>query len=281
MDSVAAQESRRETVDWPPLPSQAARAWRDLADGLKRYWIWTALAVQDIRLRYRGSLLGPFWLTLSTLIMVIAMGFIYAHLFRTDARSYLPYLTMGLIIWQLISSLITEGCQTFLASESVIQQVPIPFSIHACRVVCRNFIVFAHNLVIVPIGIVLFSLPLGWNLLGALLGCAVLAINGIWIAIFLGMLSTRFRDIAPIVASLVQVAFFVTPVFWPISALGKYQHLGALNPFFAAIDVIRAPLIGVPVAATSWPILIAGTVLGCAVTFPLFARFRRRIAYWV
>jgi len=232
-------------------------------------------------LRYRGSVLGPFWMTISTFVMIIAMGFIYAHLFHTDTRSYMPYLTMGLIVWQLISTLITEGCQTFLATETVIQQVPIPFSIHVYRVVCRNFIVFAHNLVIVPIGLVAFAIPLDWHILEAAAGCVVLAVNGVWVCIFLGTLSARFRDIVPIVTSFLQVAFFLTPVFWPIEALGIYRPLAELNPLFTAIDVIRAPLIGVPVAPYSWPVLLAATVLGCCITFFLFARYRGRIAYWV
>lgn len=213
--------------------------------------------------------------------MVVAMGFIYARLFQTDTRSYMPYLTVGLIVWQLISTLITDGCQTFTASEAVIQQVPIPFSIHAYRVVCRNFIIFAHSLVLVPIGLAALRIPVGWRAIEAVAGGAVIAVNGVWIAILLGMFSARFRDIPPIVASFVQVAFFVTPVFWPIEALGEYRGIAEYNPLFAAIDVIRAPLLGQATAATSWPVLLAATVVGCAVSFALFARFRSRIAYWV
>ena len=74
------------------------------------------MAMQDIRLRYRGSILGPFWLTLSTIIMVAAMGVIYARLFHMEVSRYLPFLTIGLIVWQFISALINEGCQTFLAA---------------------------------------------------------------------------------------------------------------------------------------------------------------------
>ncbi len=286
MVSLAGPEANPQShddaaADWPAPPHRAVLACRDLAEGFSRRWMWTALAVQDIKLRYRGSVLGPFWLTISTLVMVIAMGFIYAHLFHTEPRSYIPYLSLGLIVWQLISTLITEGCQTFLATEGVIQQVPIPFSIHAYRVVCRNFFVFAHNLVIVPVGLVIFAIPVDWHLVEVVAGCVVLAVNGVWVAIFLGIFSARFRDIAPIVGSFLQVAFFLTPVFWPIEALGIYKPFAEFNPLFAAIDVIRAPLIGVPVATYSWPVLLASTALGCAATFILFARFRGRIAYWV
>ena len=269
------------SVEFAPPPGRAAVAARDLVEGLRRNWMWSAIALQDIRLRYRGSVLGPFWLTVSTLVMVIAMGFIYAHLFHTDPRSYMPYLTLGLIVWQLISNLITEGCQTFLAAETVIQQVPVPFSVHAYRVVFRNFIVFAHSLVIVPVGLVVFRIPVDWHLLEAAAGCLVLAVNGVWCALLLGVVSARFRDIAPIVASFLQVAFFLTPVFWPINALGIYKPVAEFNPLFTAIDVIRAPLIGVPVAPHSWPVLLASTAIGWAVTFWLFARFRSRIAYWI
>lgn len=282
MVSLAEPKTEEESAaDWAPPPGHYAVAWRDLVEGLKRNWMWTALAIQDIRLRYRGSVLGPFWLTISTFVMVVSMGAIYAHLFHTDPTTYIPYLSLGLIVWGLISSLITEGCQTFLAAEAVIQQVPIPFSIHAYRVVCRNLIVFAHNLVIVPIGIIFFGIPVGWHLIGAAAGCLILALDGVWISLCLGIISTRFRDIAPIVASFLQVAFFLTPVFWPIDALGDLRPIAEYNPLFAAIDVIRAPLIGMPVAPNSWPVLLAATAVGWAVTFRLFARYRRRIAYWI
>ena len=282
MVSFAGSETEEEAaVEVVPLPGRSVQAWRDLVEGFKRYWMWSALALQDMKIRYRGSLLGPFWVTISTFVMVVAMGLIYSHLFHTTAVTYMPYLGLGLIVWQLISSLITEGCQTFLTAEAIIQQVPVPFSIHAYRVVCRNFIVFGHNLAIVPIGIIVFRIPLDWHLLEAAAGCCVLAANGVWTTLFLGIISTRFRDIAPIVASFLQVTFFLTPIFWPIDSLGVYRPIAEFNPLFCAIDVVRAPLVGMPVEPYSWPVLLAATAIGMAITFWFFARYRSRIAYWV
>jgi ABC-type polysaccharide/polyol phosphate export permease len=282
MVSVAISEAEHDSAaQWPPLPSRAALAWRDLADGFGKSWMWTALALQDIKLRYRGSVLGPFWLTISTLVMVVAIGVIYGRLFHVNITTYLPYLALGLIVWQTLSSIITDGCETFLREQSVIQQVPIPFSIHAYRNVCRNLIVLAHNLVIVPIGLVLFAIPVDWHILEIIPGFLLLAINGFWISILLGLISARFRDVPPIVASFLQVLFFVTPIIWPIEMLGNWQAIAALNPLFAAIDVVRAPLLGVATAENSWTALLIMTVLGCGVTFAVFARFRTRIAYWI
>ena len=282
MVSVAISEAAHDgAAQWPPMPTRSALAWRDLADGFGKSWMWSALALQDIKLRYRGSVLGPFWLTMSTLVMVVAIGVIYGRLFHADIATYLPYLAIGLIVWQTFSSIITEGCETFLREQSVIQQVPIPFSIHAYRNVCRNFIVLAHNLIIVPIGLVVFRIPIGWHVLEIIPGFVLLAINGFWISILLGLISARFRDVPPIVASFLQVLFFVTPIFWSVEMLGNWQAIAALNPLFAAIDVVRAPLLGTAPAESSWIVLLIMTVLGCSASFALFARFRTRIAYWI
>lgn len=272
---------RPRSVSRIPAPSPALAAWADLRDGVSQSWMWTSLAVQDIRLRYRGSVLGPFWLTLSSIIMVAAMGVIYARLFNMHAGTYLPYLALGIIIWQFVSALFSDGCQSFLAAESIIQQVPVPFSIHAYRVVFRNLIIFAHNAVIIPIGFVLFQIPITWRIIEVIPGLALVVLNGVWVTILLGMISARFRDIPPIVLNILQVLFFVTPIIWPIDALGNLRWMAELNPAFAAIDVIRAPLLGVPTAPLSWPLLLATTVVGSLGTFLFFMRFRTRIVYWI
>jgi ABC-type polysaccharide/polyol phosphate export permease len=280
MLSVVRNESGTDEAPSTP-PSRVVVAWRDIVEGASKSWIWTTLAFQDIRLRYRGSMLGPFWLTISTLVMAAAMGFIYSKLFGIDLQTYFPYLISGLVIWQFISGIVTEGGETFLRAQGVIQQIPMPFSLHAYRTVCRNLLVLAHSFVVIPIALVVFAVPVDWHVVETAAGLALLAINGVWITILLGMLSARFRDIPPIVANFMQVGFFVTPIFWPIDSLGDWKAVAALNPLFAGIDVVRAPLLGSTVNESSWTVLLCATVIGGGITFVLFARFRARIAYWI
>jgi len=270
-----------DAAEWPAVESNAKIALRDLAAGVTRSWMWSALAMQDIRLRYRGSMLGPFWLTISIVVMILAMGLLYAKLFRQDPAGYLPFLMVGLIVWQFISTTINESSSTFLVVSSVIQQVPLPFSLHAFRVVCRNLIVMAHNAIIVPFGLWWFGIPVGWHTLLVIPGLALLAFDGVCVSLLLGMISTRFRDVAPIVNNFVQVVFFVTPIFWPPAQLGRWQGIAQLNPLFAAIDIVRAPVLGIPMAPYSWLVMAAVSVAAGAVTFLAFARFRRRIPYWL
>jgi homopolymeric O-antigen transport system permease protein len=257
-------------------------AVNDIIEGFRQNWLWIWLAHQDLRLRYRGSVLGPFWQTLTTAILIGAIGLIYAKLFHIELEDYLPSLAVGLILWQFSSGMITEGCGTFDAVRGIIQQVKLPFSSHAYRLVYRNILVLAHSFVIVPIVLMIFPHPVEWlRLLGLIPGLVLIAINGMAVSILLGMVSARFRDVPPIAANIVQVLFFVTPIMWPASALGEYKWLAALNPLYAAIDVIRAPLIGQPTEPYSWTILVVVTMANCAVSFLFFSRFRSRIAFWV
>ena len=279
--AIPSQPGAYPSADTTARPSRAAQAATDLVVGLGKSWLWGEIAKQDIRLRYRGSMLGPFWLTLSTAIMIGSMGFLYAKLFHSPASSYLPFLTVGLVIWQFLASLITEGCGTFTAVSSVIQQVPMPYSVHVYRLVYRNLLVLAHNCLIVPIVLWVFHISPDWRVLWIPPALLVLCLNGVWISILFGMLAARFRDVTPIVGSFVQVVFFVTPIFWRPDALGNWKALGELNPLFAAIDVVRAPVLGIPLAPYSWLVLLVVTLLGCGVTFAVFARLRYRIPFWV
>src|SRR6266436_8730534 len=179
---MATSWSADMTIDLPRRVPDTAAAWADLVEGISKSWMWWAMAMQDIKMRYRGSLLGPFWLTISMVIMVAAMGLIYARMFHMEITSYLPFLTVGLVIWTFVSTVIIEGCQTFLSAQGIITQVRMPFSIHAWRTVYRNLIVLAHNMVIIPLVLIIFAVPIAWSTISIVPALALLTINGVWIS---------------------------------------------------------------------------------------------------
>ncbi len=258
------------------------RALDDLIAGLRKAWIWTTLAMQDIRLRYRGSMLGPFWLTLTIAIMIGSMGFLYAKLFHTAVATYLPFVTVGIVFWQTISATITDSCNCFTAAAAVIQQVRMPFSIHVYRVIYRNLIVLGHTVVIIPIVLVAFHTPVNWHIVLLVPALALLSVDALFLGLLLGMMSARYRDVPPIIQNLVQVLFFVTPVFWSPAQLGRWAAVSQFNPLFAAIDIVRSPIVGPEfVPYISWLIMLGLTVVLGSLALPVFARFRARIPYWV
>jgi ABC-type polysaccharide/polyol phosphate export permease len=262
-------------------PGSIALAIQDLGNALASAHVWTMMAWQEIKQRYRRSTLGPFWLTISTGILVGAMGPLYGRLFGQDIASYFPYLAVGIIIWLLIAALISESGLVFSAAEQYITQIRMPYTVHVLRMVSRNVIIFAHNFVIVILILVAF-IP-GWyrTALLAVPGLLAVLLNGIWLGILLGMLCIRFRDILPIISSLVQVAFFLTPVMWKKEMLGHYQWAADINPLYHFMEVVRAPLLGQIPSAVSWAAVIGVTIAGFATTIVLFARYRARIPYWI
>ena len=282
LEPISSTRAGSVVVDLPGPPTRFGSAVNDIAEGFRQNWLWIRLAHQDMRLRYRGSVLGPFWQTLTTAVMIGAMGLIYAKLFHTELEDYLPMLAVGLILWQFLAGMITEGCGTFDLVRGIIQQVKLPFSLHAYRLVYRNLLVLAHSFVIVPIVLIIFPHPIEWlRLLELGPGFLLIAINGVAVSVLLGMIAARFRDVPPIVANIVQVVFFITPIMWPASALGERRWFVTLNPLYPPIDVIRAPLLGQPTEPHSWTILVLVTAANCAVSFLFFSRFRSRIAFWV
>jgi lipopolysaccharide transport system permease protein len=253
----------------------------DLYRGFRAAPLWTLLGWSDIRLRYRRSVLGPFWITLSMAVLIAVLGVIYSRIFHTDIRTYLPYLALGFIVWGFISTSINESCGAFQESERIIKQIGNPLSVYVLRVVWRNFIVLLHTIIlVVPIWLIFRITPSAFSLL-ALPGIALVFLNQCWLGVVLAILSTRFRDVPPIVATMLQITIFATPIMWPVSSLGEHHFIADVNPFYHLIEVVRGPLIGEIPGMLSWEVAIIGDVVGLIFAAWLLERKRRRVVYWL
>ena len=262
-------------------PSQAALALRDLAQGARAYYLWYLLAWQDIRRLYRRSVLGPFWLTLSMGALVGVLGMLYGMLLGVESADYVPFLALGFIVWTLISGVITEGCTAFINAQGIIRHVGLPLSIHVYRLLWRHLLILAHNAAVFVVVAALFAVWPGWTGLLALPGLVLLCLNGLWAGLLLAIVSARFRDVPPIVTSIVRICFFVTPIIWMPELMPDRPLVLDANPFFHLVEVVRAPLLGQVPRLGSWIAVLVMTAAGWLVTFAFFRRYRRRIAYWV
>nr|WP_194306808.1 ABC transporter permease [Dietzia cercidiphylli] len=264
------------------------RAVADLRQGLGQRELWLSLGWQDIKQRYRRSTLGPLWITIATGVMATALGLLYSILFQIPLAEFLPHVTVGLILWGFISGCIKEGSEVFISNEGLIKQLPSALSVHVYRLVWRQFLFLCHNLVIWVVLMLIYPRPLGWDLLLAVLGLVVLMVNGVWVAMLFGILATRFRDIAPLLDSMVQLLFYMTPIVWTTQTLYEQggdiadrARIAELNPLYHYLEIVRAPMIGQPVAAYHWWIVLACTAVGLILAFVALRRFRSRVPYWV
>jgi ABC-2 type transport system permease protein len=263
-----------------------ARAWRDLVDGFGKHELWLHLGWQDIKQRYRRSVLGPFWITIATATTAVAMGALYSQLFHLELAEHLPYVTLGLIVWNLINAAILEGADVFVANEGLIKQLPTPLSVHVYRLVWRQMILFGHNIVIYVVIAMIYPKPWSWADLAVIPALLVIMLNCVWVSLCFGILSTRYRDIAPLLASLVQLLFFMTPIIWNADTLSRqgadrWGKIIELNPLLHYLDIVRAPLLGAPQELRHWYVVLALTVIGWAVALLAMRQYRARVSYWV
>ncbi|MBS9720218.1 ABC transporter permease [Tianweitania sp. BSSL-BM11] len=254
--------------------------WNDLLEGLRHRELWLFLGWRDVRRHYQRSVLGPLWLTLSMGIMVAGLGVLYSQIFKMDIAEYLPFLAIGFIMWGFIGGTITASCSVFSGAAGSIRQIRLPLSVYVYQFVWSQLIAFGHNFIIYIIIAVLFGINPGFQVLLLLPALVLMALNGMFCAMILGPLCARFRDIPMIIASIIQVAFFMTPIIWSASQIPERAVFVNINPFYHFIEIARDPLLGQTGSLTNWLVCIGITIVMGILALTFFSRFRSRIAYW-
>jgi ABC-type polysaccharide/polyol phosphate export permease len=270
-------------IPYTGLRALTSTAWNDLAGGLSKSELWGRMGWLDVKRKYRRTMLGPFWTSLSLAVYVISVGLLGAGLWHQNIHEYLPFLVSGMVVWMLVSTIIGESCVMLITGQSLFRNIRFEFSIFAYALVWRNFLIFLHNLIVyVLVAVPLKPELLGWSVLLAIPGIFLVLINGVWLALLIGMLCLRFRDVPPLVTTALQISMLITPLFWPpdsLSGSGRLIFVG-FNPIYHLLEVVRAPLLGNIPAMTSYAAAVLIATGGWLLTYFVFERFRSRITYW-
>ena len=265
-----------------PAASRYAVALIDVIAGIKAVEIWGRLGWRENKRRYRRTVFGPLWTTVSLAIFVIALSLVWSNLWHNDPKVYLPFLTSGMLSWVLFSTICAEGCGGIISGEALIKQLRISYTLLACATVWRNVIVFVHNLSVYVLICIYAGVNVTWATLLAVPGLFLLCLNGLWMAVLLGAVCARYRDVQQLVGNILQISLFLTPIFWSADQLtGRAAMLADYNPLYHLIAVVRDPLMGKAPDALHWVVVAVGTLLGWALTIHLMGKFRHRIVYWL
>jgi ABC-type polysaccharide/polyol phosphate export permease len=276
---------RISAIDVPqsgPSISRYQVALSDIVAGVAAIEIWGRLGWKENKRRYRRTVFGPFWTTLSLAIFVTALGIVWSNLWKMDPQGYLPYLCSGMLAWVLFSTTCTEACSGIVGYGILIKQLRISYTLLACATVWRNVVVFIHNLIVYVVIFIYAGLSLSWAMLLVVPGFALLCLNALWITLLLGAVCARYRDIQQFVSNLLQISLFLTPIFWsPGQLSGRTAILVNVNPLYHLIAIVRDPLLGKAPDALSWIVTVFAALGGWILTAYLLAKIRHRIAYWI
>ncbi len=256
-------------------------AMLDLKKASLQYSIWLHLGLLEVKQRYRRSVLGPWWISISMLIFIVAMGKIFSQLLNQSLADYIPFFTTGFLLWSFISSSINESTDLFRSNSGYIKQIQLPYSLYVLKFLSRNLIILAHNLIVYCLVMWFFKINPGWNILWVVPGLLLLTINLYWMCLLVALISTRYRDITQIISSCIQILFFITPITWMPKLLGQDSLIVKFNPFVYFIELIRQPLLGINPAVHVWLINVSIALIGILFSLNLFGRVRSRISFWV
>ena len=225
----------------------------DIAKTLKRPKMQLLAAFKETSSRYHSTRLGLFWLTVSVIVYSCGYAALVGLLFRAPLAEFLPYIIIGAMCWQMIAGTFSEAPTLLRSNASLITNGHTNFFQFVVRLCLRNMIVFIMGVPVIFVILIIFKMSLAWAWL-SLLGVAITVMGLVFFSLPLSFLGVRFPDAAPIIRSLVQFMFYMTPILWKPTMLpeGPAQLIPNLNPVYHFISLIRSPLLGTPPTAFNY-----------------------------
>lgn len=217
----------------------------------------------DLANRYRRSALGLGWSLLQPLLLTLIVYTVFRDVLTLNAKSYALLVLTGLVVWNYVTSVTSQGCQCFLIAEAYLRQCPAPLAIFPLRTALGGLVHFLLALLVVlgTAGITV-GLPGPLALASLAVGVALLFALAWALALLAGLANVVFRDTEHLIQSAFQGLFYVTPIIYPAEMLAQFNlsWLLRLNPLVAFLELLREPLVNGRVA--EWPAfaVAAGTV---------------------
>jgi len=257
-------------------------ALQDFGSVFGRWRLWWLMANQDIQMRYKRSVIGPFWISITLACLMLALTYLYSQIFQQEFGEFLIYFGSGLVVWVYVTGLILDGCGIVLENEGNMRSVPMPIPVLASRIVARNAIILGHNLLVaIPI-LMLFGVRFTPIALMALPGLVLCTAIGFFGAIILGPLCARFRDVPQVVTNIVQAGMFLTPLFWrPEQLTDTRSAIVDFNPVYHLLKLTRGPLLGETPDALHWLVALGLVAALALFSFMTLASVRKRVFLWL
>jgi ABC-type polysaccharide/polyol phosphate export permease len=254
----------------------------ELLDGGRNWRVAYLMGLGEIRRRYARSSLGQFWVTLTTAIMTLGLGYVWAGLWKAPLAEIMPFFAVSYTTWLFVSAALVEATVVLTTSAALFNNQGMSFATAIYGLVFRHLFILAHNLPIIVVVFAVFRMPFDPVMLMAIPGLVLVCLILTWSSYLIATLCARFRDLTHVVQSIMTMAFFVTPILWQAHQIpADRQYLLILNPFATMLSIVRDPLLGIMPPWWIWAIAVAMVVFGFALALPFIGYCRRRLIYWI
>lgn len=240
-----------------------ARADHTLAHDVADVWrnrdiAWT-LALREIQIRYKQSLIGVAWAVVQPILTTAIFTFVFSYLARipTDGIPYPVFVFSGLLMWQYFSRVTVEGAGSLVKNEAIITKVFFPRLLLPLVPAMSAAVEFLIAFVVLVVMMLLYGMVPSPMMAFVPLAVVAAGLLGYGIGLLLAPLNAIYRDVGITLPFFVQIAMYLTPVIYPVSFVpAEYQWLYALNPVATLIDTMRAIVVH-----AAWPGLTSYAIL--------------------
>jgi len=208
---------------------------------LRQRWLVYMLVTRELKLRYRGSVIGFFWTLLNPLVFMVIYTLVFSVFMRIDIEKYPVFLLSGLIPWAWFTEAIAGGTNSLISGGGFIKSSIFPSEILPAASVASAMMNFVFALPLLFLFLGLFHVDLGWSLLALPIVMAVHFILALGLVLITATYNVFFRDLQFLVNHILLALFFLTPIFYDLSIIPERFHaVLRLNPLATLINSYRS-----------------------------------------
>ena len=211
--------------------------FRSLATLIRYRGLIQSLVARELKARYRGSVLGFFWSFINPLLLLLVYSFVFTYVLQNETEGVQPYalfMFCGILPWNWFASSLTEASGSLIAGGNLIKKVLFPAEILPLVSVLANMVHFFLGLPILVAFLIYYRhwpdpLDLVWFPITVIVQLAFTS----GIALVLAALTVHFRDIRDLLANILMLWFFSTPIIYPVfqENVQRFKYVFDLNPF--------------------------------------------------
>ena len=246
----------------------------------KRTWWFTAIA--KTKARYARTVLGSFWLGISTLMTVLCLGFVYGKVFNvSNFLEYFIYLGFGLVIWTPISEAINQAPLIFSTNSNSLKNSTIKPIFFVCQEWAFQVQSFLQAFIMVFVVFLIFSPSLVLHLFAAPLHFLNLALFIFWLQLLISLLGTKYTDLFQLLPIITNLLFLLSPILYPKKNLGSFGFIADFNPIYQVLRLLRNSIIYGQLYLQLGVVVFIGNLLMLFLSIYVYTRMEKKVIFYL
>lgn len=254
---------------------------KDWSRSLALRALWSNLALEDLRDRYRRTALGLAWIVCSFVLFVAVKVLVFGPLNPASAYEFGVFVALGFGLWTFISAMVMDACSAYMHSRAWILGTSTPYPVFLLQAIARNWMIFAMILAVMLLLLYWNPMPVSARALSVLPALAVYLLASVWVSAILAPLCARWRDLYHAVQTGLRLVFFATPILWMPRGNARLMAIAELNPVSHFVAIIREPLMYDRIPFDSWKLVLALNAAGLLAGALVYTATRKRVPHWV